>query len=169
MSEPKPQLGLFEFDDNINDFGNHNGSGFQTGKVESEGNFFIIGHVTSSKNSKRIVSITRKGGGKTPLIINSKATMKYKKDFGIFYKVDSAKFRNICERLGYPIDIEFSFARKTAAEFDWINPLQTVQDMMVEYGWLPDDSTKYIRPFFGSEWVDKKNPGVYIKIIGKSK
>jgi hypothetical protein len=101
------------------------------------------------------------------MLINSKSTSKYKKDFGIFYKIDSAKFKNACDKQGYPVDIEFSFVRSTAHDFDWINPAQTVQDMMVEYGWIPDDSVTYLRPSFGKQWVDKKNPGVYIKLLKK--
>ena len=44
--------------------------------------------------------------------------------------------------------------------FDYINPAQTVQDLMVKNEWIEDDNANYIIPRFEEFTYDKENPGV---------
>jgi hypothetical protein len=69
-----------------------------------------------------------------------------------------------------PYFIGFHFIKSTKHKFDFINPLQTVQDLMVKYEWIEDDNTTIMFPVplsINGEYfsIDKTNPGVIIKPI----
>lgn len=76
-----------------------------------------------------------------------------------------------------PYRISFKFVRDSRHKFDYVNPLQTVQDMMtggfktsklenVELRqWLPDDNADVILPVFEPYEYDKGSPGVYITVL----
>jgi Holliday junction resolvase RusA-like endonuclease len=121
--------------------------------------FFIPGNVPSSKNSKRIV----RHGNKT-LIIHSKITMDYIKRSENAWIISGQFFRNTAFNFKRPLRIEFEFIRDSRRKFDYINPAQTVQDLMVKYGWIDDDNCDEIIPIFLPYKYDKKNPGVNIYI-----
>ena len=62
------------------------------------------------------------------------------------------------------------FVRKTHHRWDFNNATQVVQDLMSDYEWLEDDNTDIMYPVpFIIDGVyytyDKKQPGVYIKVI----
>tara|TARA_B110000902_G_scaffold265169_1_gene348712 strand:+ start:3409 stop:3819 length:411 start_codon:yes stop_codon:yes gene_type:complete len=122
---------------------------------------FIPLNVPSSKNSKQWT-------GK--MLINSKTTRNYikssKKDY-IQGKEEFDKLLNTKEgiELSYPIHIDMYFVRSSKRKFDYINPAQTVQDLMVKYGWIEDDNCDIIVPHFSGYHVDTANPGVIIKIL----
>ena len=61
--------------------------------------------------------------------------------------------------------VSFQFIRGSKHKFDYINPAQTVQDLMVKNNWIEDDNCEYIIPHFEPYKYDKENPGVYITII----
>ena len=65
----------------------------------------------------------------------------------------------------YPVKISFKFIRKSKHKFDYINPAQTVQDLMVKNGWIEDDNAEFMIPVFEQYEYDKEKPGVYITII----
>ena len=69
------------------------------------------------------------------ILINSKATRAYIKNSTEFYK------------------------------FDYINPTQTIHDVMVKFNWLKDDNCEEIIPIFEEYSYNKENPGVIIKIL----
>jgi hypothetical protein len=121
--------------------------------------FFIPGNVPSSKNSKRVV----KHGGRT-LVISSKQTMAYIKATEFLWVVSGKSFKRLVKDMKKPLVVEFEFVRGSQHKFDYINPAQTVQDLMVKYGWLDDDNCDEIIPVFLPYSYDKKNPGVYIHI-----
>lgn len=116
---------------------------------------FIPGNVPSSKNS-------RVWTGR--FLVGSKSTQKYVKETEMIYFSLAKKFRKITNNLQKPLAVEFEFVRDSKRKFDYINPLQTVQDLMVRSGWIDDDSCEYIIPFFKPYRIDKNNPGVYIYI-----
>ena len=117
---------------------------------------FIGGNVPSSKNGKRWT-------GK--MLIHSKTVMKYIKSTKADYLSNKEKFKSLLEGKTAPYKISFTFVRGSKHKFDYINPCQTVQDLMVKYGWLEDDNCENIIPSFVPYTYDKANPGVIIKVL----
>tara|TARA_R100000951_G_C2594609_1_gene166191 strand:- start:14 stop:391 length:378 start_codon:yes stop_codon:yes gene_type:complete len=119
---------------------------------------FIPFNVSSSKNSKQWT-------GK--YLINSKATRSYIQKSKKFYQEKTNDFLMMTKDLPKPLHISFYFIRNSKRKFDYINPAQTVQDLMVKYGWIEDDDVFNLVPYFHGFEVDKENPGVIIKILNK--
>lgn len=119
---------------------------------------FIKGNVASSKNG-------RQWTGKYS--VASKSCQKYykisKEDWSS--EENKAKWMKMIAKKKAPYKVQFTFVRNSKRRFDYINPTQTVQDLMVEYGWLEDDNADYIIPSFAPYKYDKENPGVYIKVL----
>lgn len=126
--------------------------------------FFIPGSTPSSKNSK--VWTGR-------FLVVSKAVKKYIKASEPAWKDQAVKFKKQLAKSSKPYKIGFHFVRGSKHKYDFVNPVQTVQDLMVTYGWLEDDNVEIMYPVpleypkdsgqFSS--YDKNNPGVYIEII----
>ena len=116
---------------------------------------FIPGNVPSSKNGKRWTGRR---------LIHSKATVKYIKDTKADFLKHKAKFKRMVKPLQKPYRIKFLFVRGTKHKFDYINPAQTIQDLMVTHGWIDDDNCSEMLPVFLEYKYDKENPGVYITI-----
>lgn len=133
---------------------------------------FIPGNVPSSKNSK----IRARWGG----VIVSKATQLWVKAARPVFAAHKEAFIAALEGTHPPYRISFQFVRGTRHAFDYVNPLQTVQDMMTggfslgqesEAGikkrtWLPDDNADVLIPSFEPYTYDKNNPGVWITLYG---
>ena len=117
---------------------------------------YIPFNVSSSKNSKQWT-------GK--YLINSKGTRTYIKNSKPFYLKEKKKFLNLIKGLEKPLDISFYFIRNSKRKFDYINPAQTVQDLMVKYGWIEDDDIHNLVPHFHGYEVDKEKAGVIIKVL----
>jgi hypothetical protein len=117
---------------------------------------FIPGNVPSSKNSKRWT-------GK--MLINSKTVMRYIKESKGYYLQYKRDFKNETKNKKYPVTVSFKFVRGSRHKFDYINPAQTVQDLMVKNGWIEDDNAEFMIPQFEQYEYDKENPGVYIKVL----
>jgi len=115
---------------------------------------FIAGNVPSSKNSK--VWTGR-------FLVWSKTAQRYKKETKKQWEDNRELF--LSETKGYPLHVSFEFVRGSKHKFDYVNPLQTVLDLMVEYEWLEDDNADVILPEFIQYSYDKTNPGVKIKIL----
>lgn len=122
---------------------------------------FISGNVPSSKNSRiwtgrySVVSKTVK-----KYITNSKDQwMENREKFISQLPIDTNN--NVI----YPIYVEFQFIRGSRHQFDYINPAQTVQDLMTKYEWIPDDNSDILIPSFKPYVYDKGNPGVFIHIL----
>ena len=86
-----------------------------------------------------------------------------------YWTVFGREFKKSVELLGlqYPLNIEFTFVRKTNQIFDYIGLAQGAQDLMVEFGFFEDDSHRFVKPFFGDAQVDKDKPGTKIRILTK--
>ena len=124
--------------------------------------FWIPGNVPSSKNSRSFNIAMRRS-------FVSKTAAKYMRDTKPYWLEYAEEFVNsLPERR--PVSVGFHFVRKTRHRYDFINPLQTVQDLMVKYGWLEDDNMDILVPhplkIDGTfTTLDPKNPGVYIQIF----
>lgn len=136
--------------------------------------YFVPGNSPSSKNSRRLVK-----GGK---FIASKQTMRWRKFTTDSFVEQAPYFRKALKGVSKPYRIGFFFIRDSKRKFDWVNPLQTIQDTMVFHGWIDDDNVAEIIPFplqmldngeliastdnIGVWYkVDKPNAGVIIKIL----
>jgi len=117
---------------------------------------FIGGNVPSSKNGKRWT-------GK--MLIHSKTVMKYINATKADYLSNKEKFKALLVGKEAPYKISFEFIRGSRHRFDYINPCQTVQDLMVKYGWIEDDNCEFIIPFFEPYTYDKENAGVIIRVL----
>ena len=122
---------------------------------------FIDGNVPSSKNGKRWT-------GKR--LIGSKATIRYIKTSKKQLVEKKSEFHEMLEGKKKPYIIGYYFVRGTRHKYDWVNPVQTIQDLMVTHGWLEDDNitVMYPKPFkikgkYGH--YDKECPGVFIKVL----
>ena len=116
---------------------------------------FIPGNVPSSKNGKIWT-------GKR--LIWSKSAQNYIKLTSRYWEEYSEIFAQCVKAKQLPIEVEFTFIRGTKHKFDYVNPLQTVLDLMVMYHWIEDDNADIILPIFKSYRYDKDNPGVIIEI-----
>lgn len=118
--------------------------------------FFISGNVPSSKNSKQWT-------GK--FFIWSKLARKYVINTEEQWIDNSSNFSSIFNNLPKPVRVEFLFIRNSKRKFDYVNPLQTVLDLMVRYKWIEDDNADIIIPVFKEYEYNKTNPGVIITIL----
>jgi len=114
---------------------------------------FIPGNVPSSKNS-------RTWTGKYS--IASKQTQRYYRESIDFWKNNCEKVQKYLKKKDKPYKVSFKFYRKSRHKFDYINPAQTIQDLMVRYNWIEDDNADVIVPSFLEYKYDSKNPGVEI-------
>ncbi len=117
---------------------------------------FIAGNMPSSKNSKQWT-------GK--FLVNSKTTQKYIKDSKQDYLNSKQKFLDQCKGKSLPLSVEFHFVRGSKHKFDYVNPCQTILDLMVKYEWIEDDNADVIIPVYKPYTYNKDNPGVFIKVI----
>lgn len=122
---------------------------------------FCEGNVPSSKNGRRWT-------GK--YFVPSKATIKWRKGTKEWWDENKDKFIEYTKDKPLPLEIGIHFVRASKHRYDWINPVQTIQDEMVTRGWIEDDDITNMLPIpikFNDSYTtyDKKNPGVYIKIL----
>ena len=117
---------------------------------------FIGGNVPSSKNGKRWT-------GK--MLIHSKTVMTYISATKADYLSNKEKFKAMLVGKEAPYKISFEFIRGSRHRFDYINPCQTVQDLMVKYGWIEDDNCEFIIPSFEPYTYNKEEAGVVIRVL----
>lgn len=122
---------------------------------------FIPGNVPSSKNNKVWT-------GK--FLVWSKNAQKYKKETKEYWEENKEVFKKLIKNKKTPLIIGFHLVRKSKHKYDFVNPVQTLQDLMVLYEYLEDDNTTIMFPvpleIDGSyDSYDKENPGVFIKIL----
>lgn len=112
-------------------------------------------------------------------MIISKATQVWVKTSRPFFVKYKDEFVSALGETKPPYRIGFQFVRGTRHQFDYVNPLQTVQDMMTggfslgkeseenieKRRWLPDDNADVLIPLFEPYTYDKENPGVWITLF----
>jgi hypothetical protein len=127
---------------------------------------FIAGNTPSSKNSKRIITITnKKTGKKTTRLINSEVTEKYIKTSKTDWILNKKNFLKMLENKEKPYKIELFFIRDSRRRFDYINVAQIIFDLMQEYGYIEDDDSTNVIPIFKGFEVDKAKAGVIITVL----
>lgn len=129
--------------------------------------WFIPYQVPSKKNTQQLYIKRTKDGRHIPGTTTSKrykdyitATRKYWETFAFEFKSTISKLD-----ISYPLNVEFTFIRATNQEVDYVGPLESVQDIMQDFGWIPNDNYKHLRPHLGYMEVNKNNPGVRIKLL----
>lgn len=154
---------------------------------------FIPGNVPSLKNSKVKTSRGIFASPTVNKFIRSlgiqtySASKKYvkgyidKKSRPNFIEDIKKELKPIIKQKGEPIFIGFHHIRKTKRLFDFSNSVEIIQDLFTAHDIIEDDNVKYMFPIpmtidgklptisnlRTKEWysVDKKNPGVFIKIF----
>ena len=127
---------------------------------------FINGNTPSSKNSKRIITITnKKTGKKTTRLINSEVTEKYIKNSKADWLVNKNEFLKMLKGKEKPYKVELFFIRDSKRRFDYINAAQIIFDLMQEYGYIEDDDSTNVIPIFKGFEVDKARTGVMIRVL----
>lgn len=125
--------------------------------------WFIANYnVPSKKNSRQ--NFVRNG---KQISIPSKNHAEYVKMTKMQYATFGKEFRRTVETLGlkYPLRVEFTFIRDSKRRSDFTNCCQTVEDLMVDNNWLPDDDSLHLLPSFQPMEYDKNKPGVKIKLL----
>jgi hypothetical protein len=122
---------------------------------------FIPGNVASSKNSKQWTGTK---------LIWSKIASEYRDNTATLYLMYRLKFQTACKGKDKPLAIGFYFVRDSRRKFDFVNMVQTVQDIMVRSEWVPDDNMDEMVPvpveIDGRVYhVDKAGAGVYIMAL----
>ena len=127
---------------------------------------FIAGNTPSSKNSKRIITITnKKTGKKTTRLINSEVTEKYIKNSKSDWVLNKRNFLKMLKDKEKPYKIELYFIRDSRRKFDYINAAQIIFDLMQHYGYIEDDDSQNVIPIFKGFEVDKARTGVEIEVL----
>jgi len=126
---------------------------------------------TSKKNSQRILFNSRKGGGFWKIANGGRRIYA-----GVPFIAPSVKFEQYQSQcrwymprlekpIDYPVRIQCLFFRKTKNRCDLTNLLEAVDDILVHYGVIADDSWKVIQSHDGSRVLfDKENPRTVIYI-----
>jgi hypothetical protein len=123
---------------------------------------FLVGEVHSSKNSKRIFVNSKTG---RPFISKSKASKADEGSFALQLSLQRAEWLHMTAGLPYPLYVSLRFIRASHRIFDYVNVSQGALDALVAADYLPDDSMKFVIPFFLPYAVDKRCPGCEIDIL----
>jgi len=130
--------------------------------------FYIPHNVPSSKNGK----IKTRWG-----LITSEATRDWVKKTQNYFTHYRADFLKALEGKEKPYRISFRFVRATQHAFDYVNALQTIQDMMTggfkknkledttHRKWIDDDNADVLLPVLEPYEYKKNDGGVYITIL----
>ncbi len=129
--------------------------------MSEENIFFCPSGTPSSKNS-------RQWTGKR--FLPSRATIAWRAETQSFWEDNKDRFIEQLKDVEKPYKLGFHFVRKSKHQYDWVNPIQTMQDEMSKYGWIDDDNTLEMIPYplcIDGQWssYSKENPGCYMKII----
>lgn len=123
----------------------------------------LYGELYSSKNSRQVVNVR----GRT-LVLKSKQCQRGEKEFAPQMEDLREDFLreidNQLTQIKKPLKVGFKVYRKTHRRFDYQNILQGLSDLMVRYGWIPDDNADEFLPIYKEYEVDKENPRVEITI-----
>lgn len=126
---------------------------------------FIPGNVPSSKNNKVWTG---------EFLVSSPQCHRYYKNTKKLWEQLQPQFKTLTKGLRKPYLVSFHFVRDSRRKYDWVNPLQTIQDLMVTFNWIEDDNTDILMPVpikinkrFST--YDPQAPGVYICISRRKK
>lgn len=136
---------------------------------------FIRGNIPSLKNSKVMGKFPSKTVQKWLRLYGIQSYSSRRKEVKFFKRISKTyDFEEITSPLReckeYPLLIGFYFIRDSKREWDFGNACQIVQDVLVAFDIIPDDSTKYLLPFpleiDGKFWdYNKETPGVILRVL----
>lgn len=151
---------------------------------DTPGYLWMPGRVPSSKNHKKIGWRYKAMKGKvqatmlhgafrrpvTPFITDNDATREYRKKMKAYFMDRKKYFHKMIEGRSMPYVVEMIFVMPHKARFDFHNIVQLPADMMVEYGWIPDDDihTLLIVPPLPPRQpyvINKERPGMFIRVL----
>ena len=127
--------------------------------------FFIPGNTPSLKNSKKIITFKPRDKPVRYGLTSSDANKKYNKLTESVYKSLAEEFRVQSIGMDKPLKICFFFVRDSRRKFDYTNAMDTIQDLMVTHGCLPDDNCTEIIPIPCGYHVNKNTAGAHIAIM----
>ena len=120
-------------------------------------------NVPSSKNGRMR---TKKGR-----FIPNKRVREYVKKVEEYFIKNKELVLEELSKKEKPYKIGFHFIRDSHRKYDWVNPVQTIQDLMVKYKWLEDDNIDILIPYpfeiegkYSSYSKEKEESGVIIEI-----
>ncbi len=121
---------------------------------------FCKENVPSSKNGRRWT-------GKH--FVPSTVTLRWRRKTSDWWDENKDKFLEATADKNLPLRIGFHFVRDSRRKYDWVNPVQTIQDEMVKKGWIEDDNITFMVPVpfkvnKSYTTINKEKPGVYIKL-----
>lgn len=123
--------------------------------------FFIPGSTPSSKNGRSAFN---------GFSIASKRTQKWRKATEQEWIKIKEAFQAELSKFTLPVLIGFHFVRETSHAYDFVNPVQTIQDEMVKHELIGDDNVTQMLPVplqldgrFSTRNPDQS--GVYFKIL----
>lgn len=123
----------------------------------------IYGELYSSKNRRTCIRPNKKS--KRIISIKSNEALKQFND-SYFQCVSKQKeFHKMMEGKTFPVKIQFKIYRRTHNRFDYTNIIQNLCDAMVKAQLIPDDSAKYLIPFYEPYEKDAHNPRTEITIL----
>ena len=122
------------------------------------GIIFIPGDTPSSKNDQ--IWVADKGA-----LLSGPKTQRWRRKTKQIFANSKEIFIKELKSAKRPYCVEFTFVRARDAAFDYINAAQAVQDAMVKFDWINDDSCYDMKPYFGDYKIDSKQPGVYIRVL----
>jgi len=130
-------------------------------KESVESVFFCPTGTPSSKNS-------RQWTGRR--FLPSKATTLWRTETEQWWLDNKKRFEKDLIGLEKPYLIGIHFVRKSKHKFDFVNPVQTIQDEMTKHGYIVDDNCDEMMPFplsIKGQWFSysKDKPGAYVKIF----
>lgn len=129
--------------------------------------WWIPGQVPSKKNTQQLYVKKLNDGRIIPGTTASKRYKDYITATKNYWTIFGKEFNKtmILLDLNWPVLIEFTFVRSTMQEVDYVGPLESCQDIMQDFSWIPNDDYKHLKPVLGDIQVDKTNPGVKIKLL----
>lgn len=129
--------------------------------------WFVPTQVPSKKNCQQLFITKTKSGKYIPATTTSQRYKDYITATKNYWVIFGKEFKKsiIVLSLNNPIHVEFTFVRSTQQVMDYVGPLESVQDIMQEYGWIENDDYKHLKPHLGDIEVNKNNAGVRIKLL----
>lgn len=96
--------------------------------------------------------------------------MRYVKDSKDEWEANKDVFFRMSYNRKKPLKVGLHFVRGSRHKFDFVNPTQTIQDLMRKYGWIDDDNCDEMLPFpmlIDDSYYSysKEKPGVYISLL----
>lgn len=117
---------------------------------------YVIPLAPVTKKNSQTIAINRKTG--KPFVLPSKKYKEYEYAAGYFLNAGT-------DARQYPVNVKCLFYMPTRRRVDLTNLLEAIDDVLTEYGVVPDDNSNFIAGHDGSRVLyDHDNPRTEITI-----